>query len=955
MKTRSMSVSLEQSRQQLLHSAAELADHMGGERLEGFLRRYYRHVATEDLLTRAAEDLLGAALTHRQLAQNRPVGTAKVEVFNPEFEEQGWASGHTVVQIVTDDMSFLVDSVTAELTRMGRTVHIVVHPLMLVRRDATGELEEVLDRGAADSGGVDGSGSAAEFGVLRESWMHLEIDRASDPADREQVAANLRRVLSDVREVVEDWPKMRAKCTEIAQILDQSPPVGIPAGEIEQTRRLLDWLADNHFTFLGYREYELSHDAGADVLTAVQGTGLGLLRYDAPGEGVRLSEQASGVARERKLLIVTKANSRATVHRSTYLDYVSIKTFDQAGEVTGERRFLGLFTSTAYTESVTADPRAGRQDRRDLRAHRLRGRLALRQGPPRGPRDLPARRAVPGRPGGAPRQRHRGAAPAGAPQDQAVPAQGRVRPVHVMPGLHPARPLQHRGAAQDGVDPAGRLRGRERRLHDPRLRVRAGPAALRGARPPGPEHPRRRPAVLEKQLIDATRTWDEDLNEAARTEHGEEAAARLAGLYGKAFPEAYKEDFTPRVGVADIRHMEALDTEEATELNMYQEPAAPQNERRFKLYRRGPLSLTQVLPMFTHLGVEVVDERPYEIDRSDGVTVHIYDFGLRVRNDKVWTGESRDRMRELFQEAVWAVWNGRAESDGFNALVLGAGLTWRQVVIIRTVAKYLRQTQSTFSQDYLENALVQNLAIAGKLVSLFETRFDPSRYAGKASAERTAAEESLVEEITRALDDVMSLDHDRIIRAFLGVIRAGLRTNYYQRGEDGAPKPYVSLKLNPKAVPDLPAPRPAFEIWVYSPRVEGVHLRFGPVARGGLRWSDRREDFRTEVLGLVKAQMVKNAVIVPTGSKGGFYAKQLPDPTSGPRRLACRGRGVLQGLHLRPARHHRQPRGRRRRRPFRRGPPRLGRPLPRRRGRQGHGDLLRHRQRGRPVLRLLAR
>ena len=278
MKTTSMSVSLEQSRQQLLHSAAELADHMGGERLEGFLRRYYRHVATEDLLTRAAEDLLGAALTHRQLAQTRPVGTAKVEVFNPEFEEQGWASGHTVVQIVTDDMPFLVDSVTAELMRMGRTVHIVVHPLMLVRRDATGELEEILDRGAADSGGVDGGGPAAEFGVLRESWMHLEIDRDSDPADREQVAANLRRVLSDVREVVEDWPKMRAKCTEIAQILDQSPPVGIPAEEIEQTRRLHAWLADNHFTFLGYREYELSHDAGADVLTAVQGTGLGLLR-----------------------------------------------------------------------------------------------------------------------------------------------------------------------------------------------------------------------------------------------------------------------------------------------------------------------------------------------------------------------------------------------------------------------------------------------------------------------------------------------------------------------------------------------------------------------------------------------------------------------------------------------------------------------------------------------------
>lgn len=859
-----------------MHAAAELGAHAGGDGLETFLRGYFRHVATEDLLARAPEDLLGAASHHQELAKNRPVGTVNVEVFNPEVEEQGWASGHTVVQIVTDDMPFLVDSVTSELNRMGRTVHLIVHPLMVVRRNAAGELEEIIGRGTRDSGvEVDTGGG---FGVVRESWMHVEVDRESDAEDRAGVAANLRRVLSDVREAVEDWPKMRAKCNEVAEALKAHPPVGIPEEEVEQTRRLLDWLADNHFTFLGYREYKLGREDGVDVLTAVQGSGLGLLRYDSSPEGVRLSEQASTVAREPKLLIVTKANSRATVHRSTYLDYVGIKTFDEQGQVIGEKRFLGLFTSTAYTESVTRIPVL--QDKINAIFERTGFATDSHSG-----KDLLEVLET-------------------YPRDELFQADQSELHDNATAVLH----LQERRKTKLFLrkDEFGRFMSclvyipRDRYNTAVRLRMetilrnafqgasvdyttRVSESALARLHfvvrvPQGQRIPEVDVDVLEKQLIDATRTWDEDLAEAARTEHGEEVAARLTGLYGRAFPEAYKEDFTPRVGVADIRHMEELDTDEATGLNMYQEPGAPSHERRFKLYRRGPLSLTQVLPMFTHLGVEVVDERPYEISRGDGVTVHIYDFGLRVRNEKVWTGESRDRTRELFQEAVGAVWHSRAESDGFNALVLGAGLTWRQVVIIRTVAKYLRQTQSTFSQDYLENTLVQNLPIAGMLVELFEERFDPKRYAGAAGAERAAAEEAVASRIERALDAVKSLDQDRIIRAFLGVIRAALRTNYFQLA-DGGPRNYVSLKLNPKAVPDLPAPRPAFEIWVYSPRVEGVHLRFGPVARGGLRWSDRREDFRTEVLGLVKAQMVKNAVIVPTGSKGGFYAKQLPDPT----------------------------------------------------------------------------
>jgi glutamate dehydrogenase len=879
MKTTSMSASLEQSRQQLLHSAAERAEHGGGEAVEQFLQAYYRHVATEDLLARAPEDLLGAALAHRDLARSRPIGTAKVDVFNPELAEQGWTSGHTVVQVVTDDMPFLVDSVSAELQRTDRAVHLVVHPTMRVRRDATGELEEVLLDNGDGLEGAEERGSGG-FGEVRESWMHLEIDRDSKPEDLQAIADGLRGVLANVREAVEDWPKMKAMCGRVAEQLATHPPHGIAPEEVAQAKELLEWLDDNHFTFLGYREYALRHGAEADTLQAVHGTGLGLLRYDPTGDGVRLSEQARSVARAPELLVITKANSRATVHRNTYLDYISVKQFDEAGEVTGEKRFLGLFTSSAYTESVTRVPVL-----RD-KVESVFRRTGFLPDSHSGKDLLEVLETY--------------------PRDELFQADEESLYDNATEVLH----LQERRRTKLFLrrDRFGRFVSclvyipRDRYNTAVRLKMdtilrRAFPGATVDyttrvsesvlARlhfvvrvPSGESIPEVDEAVLERQLVDATRTWEEDLAEAARAEHGEEVAGRLTGLYARAFPEAYKEDFSSRVGVVDIKHMDALETDDATGLNMYQEPGAPAHERRFKLYRRSPLSLTQVLPMFTHMGVEVVDERPYEVHRSDGVDLWVYDFGLRVRNDKIWSGEGgRDRLRDLFQDAVDAVWNGRAESDGFNALVLGAGLTWRQVVILRTVAKYLRQTGSTFSQDYVESALVQNLRLAGRLVALFEARFDPSRYGAEAGPEREAAQAALCEEITKDLDEVRSLDHDRIIRAFLGVITATLRTNFYQADAEGNDKSYVSIKLNPKKVPDLPAPRPQFEIFVYSPRVEGVHLRFGPVARGGLRWSDRREDFRTEVLGLVKAQMVKNAVIVPTGSKGGFYAKQLPDPS----------------------------------------------------------------------------
>jgi glutamate dehydrogenase len=884
-----MSASLDQSRSQVIHSAAELADRAGGESLEPFLRRYYRHVATEDLLARGAEDLVGAALSHREIAANRPVGTANVRVFTPTAEEHGWSCGQTVIEIVTDDMPFLVDSVTADLSRQDRAFHLVVHPQLVVRRDAAGRLQEILDVDAVTD---------AEFGAGVESWMHVEIDREGAAADRQVIAESLRRVLSDVRESVEDWPKMRFECQQIAAGLEAEPPQGVDPQEIAHARRLLLWLADSHFTFLGFREYSLKRGEDGDVLRAISGTGLGLLRYDQPHSGSlgRLSAAARAKAREPHLLIITKANSRATVHRSSYLDYVGIKVFDADGAVIGEKRFLGLFTSSAYTESVLRVPII------DTKVHKVLATSGYTADSHSGKDLLEVLETY--------------------PRDELFQTSADELYDIATAVLH----LQERRKCQLFLrhDEYGRFVScliyipRDRYTTAVRLKMEAIlRRAFHGASvdyttlvsesvlarlhfvvrvAPGQVIPAVDEQDLQQRLIDATRTWDEDLSEVARSEHGEEAGARLVGLYGRAFPESYKEDFSARVGIFDLRYIEALDSDDAIALNLYQEPGRPAAERRFKLYRRGSLSLTAVLPLFTHFGLEVVDERPYQINRSDGVAVHVYDFGLKGAGAQAWVGSGSEGLRDLFQDAFSAVWDGRAESDGFNALVLGGELTWRQVVILRAVAKYLRQTGSTFSQEYVVGALVSNVSLAAQLVSLFETRFDPAYRAARSGpsgtdkGRRKAAEAQIDSAINEALENVASLDHDRIIRAFLGLIQAMQRTNYYQRigtaGEDPAAafageaayKSYVSFKLDPKKVPALPAPRPMFEIWVYSPRFEGVHLRFGKVARGGIRWSDRREDFRTEVLGLVKAQMVKNAVIVPTGSKGGFFAKALPDP-----------------------------------------------------------------------------
>ncbi|MEX1658066.1 NAD-glutamate dehydrogenase [Streptomyces pseudovenezuelae] len=895
-----MQTKLDEAKAELLERAARVAENspVGGhlptgttdetprspdtpdsESVLAFLQRYYLHTAPEDLAGRDPVDVYGAALSHFRLGETRPQGTANVRVHTPTVEENGWTCTHSVVEVVTDDMPFLVDSVTNELTRQGRGIHVVIHPQVIVRRDLTGKLIEVLTPPP--------SASDLPHDAHTESWIHVEIDRETDRGDLKQINADLLRVLSDVRETVEDWEKMRDAALRMADELPTEPVAAdLRDMEIEEARELLRWLADDHFTFLGYREYQLRPD---DSLAAVPGTGLGILRSDPHHAGEeghpvspsfeRLPADARAKAREHNLLVLTKANSRATVHRPSYLDYIGVKKFDADGNVVGERRFLGLFSSAAYTESVRRVPVIRRKvdevlERAGFSPHSHDGRdlLQILETYPRDelfqtPADelesiatsvlyLQERRRL----RLYLRQDEYGryySALVYLPRDRYTTGV-RLRIIDILKE-------ELGGISVDFT--AWNTESILSRLH---FVVRV---------PQGTELPQLSDSDkerIEARLVEAARSWADGFAEALNAELGEERAAELTRRYGNAFPEGYKADHTPRSAVADLVHLERLGEENDFALSLYEPVGAAPEERRFKIYRKGDaISLSAVLPVLSRLGVEVTDERPYELRCSDRSIAWIYDFGLRLPTSQNGGGDHLgDDGRERFQEAFAATWTGKAENDGFNALVLSAGLGWRQAMVLRAYAKYLRQAGSTFSQDYMEDTLRHNVHTTRLLVSLFEARMSPDRQ--RAGHELVDA---LLEELDAALDQVASLDEDRILRSFLTVIKATLRTNFFQEAAGGKPHDYVSMKFDPQAIPDLPAPRPAFEIWVYSPRVEGVHLRFGKVARGGLRWSDRREDFRTEILGLVKAQMVKNTVIVPVGAKGGFVAKQLPDPS----------------------------------------------------------------------------
>ena len=826
--------------------------------LQDFVARYYEQVDPEDLQERLPADLYGAALSHWNFARKRAPGEARVRAFNPTIEEQGWLSKHTIVEIVNDDMPFLVDSVAMEANRHGLTLHLIVHPIIGVERAPDGTL----------------TGLASDDSATRrvESFIHLEVDRTIDGAALQALAADITHVLSDVRAAVEDWAAMRDKARSIADAIRRAPPSPLRADQVDEGVAFIEWLADNHFTFLGYRCHDLVRIDGQDALQIVPGTSLGILgesrSKDVAVSFAALPPEVRAYARRPELLVITKSTSRSTVHRPGFLDYIAIKRFDKDGQVCGEHRFLGLFAHGAYSANPADIPLLRNKTADVIRrvnvpagGHAEKQLINILDNYPRDElfqiSEDELLRTATGILHLADRQRFRLFVRRDTFERFVTCL------IYAPRELYATRVRQKWQAvlmrAFNGQSSDFNVHLSESSLARVMITVRTTPGHV----PPIDVR------ALEAELAAAARRWDDELKDALIGALGEARGNVLFRAFGGAFPAAYREDFAARNAVPDVEMMDRLNAASPLGMSLYRPLGAAPNALRFKLFRLGgPITLSESLPMLERMGMKVLDERPYRVAPEGRAPIWMHDLGLLSA-----TADAEvDALHGLFEDAFGYVFRGEIDSDDFNRLVVAARLPATEVTILRAYGRYLRQIGFALSQSFIQATLAAHPVVAAELVALFKQRFDPDVVTDEAESGRR------VSAIERALEQVENLSEDRVLRQYLALILATTRTNYWRRDAAGAPRSFLSFKFDPSKVPGLPEPKPMFEIYVYSTRFEGVHLRGGRVARGGLRWSDRPEDYRTEVLGLVKAQMVKNSVIVPVGSKGGFVLKRPPLP-----------------------------------------------------------------------------
>ena len=846
----------------MLHGRFSAARAEGAEQ---FIRHYYEDIAAEDIVGRDPEDLYGAALSLWQFATQRKPGEAKIRALNPRVEKHGWHSPHTVVEIVHDDMPFLVDSVTMALNRRGLTVHLLVHPQFLAERGEDGKALSLKPRGDAGNG------------AIPESCMHIEVDEQGALNLLRGLEAELSDALADVRAAVAGWRPMLDHVEGLTGEFTKTPPNTVSAEETEETVAFLQWLLADNFTFLGYREMDMKGEGRKARVSMREESGLGLLEDPSVlvFHGLRqlghLPPEVQEYLRQPHILVLNKTSWRSTVHRPVQLDAIVVKRFDKAGNIMGVRLFVGLFTSAAYNQGPGDIPILRQKVRSllersgyDPHSHAGKALLHVLHSYPRdelfqideddlfeitrGIVQLQERQRIALFLRRDPFERFISAF-VYVPRDR-YNTKLRLDCERILTGAFD-----------------GEIAGRYTRMSDDVLSRLHFIVETR----PG-EIPEYDPREIEMRLVEAGRSWGDKLKRALIEAGGEEAGLQRFVRYEEAFPVAYTEAFSAHAAVYDIGCVDrVLETGELG-MNLYHPIEAGEDAFRFKIYHPGdPVALSDVLPMLENMGLKVLGEDSYGVAPAGaGRTVWIHDFELSARDGRAI---DFDAVRDPFHESFARIWRSEVENDGFNRLVVSARMGWRQVALLRAYCKYLRQAAIPFSQDYMEDTLANNPIIARLLAELFETRFDPD-FRG----ESDVLEAGLAKEIRELLENVESLDEDRIIHRFLNAIHATVKTNFYLHDENGEPKPYISVKFDARRLDELPEPRPFREIFVYSPRFEGVHLRFGPVARGGMRWSDRREDFRTEVLGLVKAQQVKNAVIVPVGSKGGFVLKQPPPP-----------------------------------------------------------------------------
>jgi glutamate dehydrogenase len=844
---------------------------------EDFVAALFAHAVPEDLLRYDPRQLAELAADAWSLLAVRKPGVPKIRLNAPDLAGHERLRADSVLEIVNDDMPFLVDSVLAELAERGIEVRFVVHPVLTVVRDDAGRLTAF-------------KGIKPAAGALRESVIYVHIERIEEEARRAEIVEAIERVLADVRVCVHDWRAMMARVADVIAGLKANPPP-LPAAEIEEAIAFLEWLADNNFTFLGVRDYRFT-DA-EEALEPVFETGLGILRsrdlrvLRRWNEPLVITPQMRAVLQQPTLLIVTKSAVRSRVHRRVYMDYVGVKRFDRRGKLVGEFRIVGLFTSTAYTRSTRSIPYLRRKVDAVVRragfdpdGHSGKALVNVLENYPRDELfqldedtlyqfalavlqldERPRVRVLPRRDRFdrfvsilvyVPRERY------GSGVRKAI-------------GDYLADAYKGRVSAFHPFFPEGQLV----RVHFI-IALSPGEAA----------NPDR--ASLERAVEAIVRTWVDELGEELARNYDALRARALFKRYRDAFSQGYRENYSPLTAVGDIRVIEGLSPSRPLGVDFHRHASDAKSCIGLKVFSfNRPIPLSERVPVLENMGFKVVDERTYEIARqvTHGVQQDARgEAQAGARDGNVWFHDMMleradgravdlDANKRRLEAAFLVVMRGGAENDGHNALVLAAGLMWREVALIRTISRFLRQIQVPYSQGYMWATLVKHAPITADLVRLFAARFDPRL--DVSPEKRKTGEGEIANRIESALAAVESLDEDRILRRFLNAITAAIRTNFYQIDAGGQPKQLIAVKFASRALDALPLPRPRYEVFIYSPRVEALHLRFGKVARGGIRWSDRPQDFRTEILGLAKAQQVKNAVIVPVGAKGGFVPKLL--------------------------------------------------------------------------------
>ena len=866
-----MALAAEAGHATLLERVAEAIRESGRDdaAVTRFTEILFSEPAQTELDGYAAEALATLAMSAWDFAAQRAEGRHKIRTFNPERLDMPHGDV-TVVEILNDDMPFLVDSIRGEILERGLAVHLVFHPILLVVRDDERQIQAVFDSVETDE---------APEAAVKESYIHVHIERLESEEDLSELKRTLSDILDDVRTVVQDWKPMREQVKRSVAAYTSSPPP-VPVSDLAESLQFLKWLSDNNFTFLGIRQMSFEGGAEEGQLVPVPDSGLGILRdpelrvLRRGTELVHMTPEIRNFFLAPAPLIIAKANVRARVHRRSYMDYIGVKIYAENGEISGELRIVGLFTSVAYTHSPKNIP---------FLRHKV---------------DLVVRRS------GYEPAGHSGKALMNVidtyPRDELF--QVDVNLLYEFAIDIMSLELKPRVRVYARIDEFDRFVSlpvyvpRDRYSTDIRKTIGDFLAETYNGRvsayypffPEGPlvrihfiigrfegKTPERDQGFLEKEILNICRTWEDRLKDVIHDRFEGPAGAKAARRYLEAFSPGYQVAYAPERAIQDIAQFDCLGAKTPVAVDFYSNEGDETGRVRVALYHlHGPIRLSRRVPILENLGFAVIDERSYRLRpqiEGKATEVSLHDMVLETRD-----GSAIDLAahQERLEDCFLAVWNGAAANDHYNRLVLQAGLDWREAAAVRAYGAYLRQIRAPFGQAYLSDTLLRHTGVARELMALFRRRFDPAQTDGAAREEDEAR---IVESVEAALEEIPSLDEDRIIRHFLNLVRVTLRTNFYQRDEQGRPRETIAFKFDSAHVEGAPDPRPFAEIFVYSPRVEGIHLRGGRIARGGLRWSDRAQDFRTEVLGLAKAQQVKNTVIVPTGSKGGFVPKLLPE------------------------------------------------------------------------------